>query len=453
MSETGFTLFFRLFNLAAGILYGACLSWFFGVFPEGQRRKTGIIVFSVYLFFWLFGGRFSTLAVLVILPAVSGILEMERRRVFLLTVFFYNVRVASGLAAESLYFSVQKLFPFTEEQAEAVYLHTAGSVAFLLLGHVLVLAVLLYFLKRQMQKLLPAVRGRELCYLLLIPSAGILFGHMTAVLLFEVQDGIYLELYERHPAFLALVPLLAALFYLGTYLTVAFWQGMARLRQEREVCFAGFQKAQALRERMEETERFYEEFRRMRHEIRGHLTNLCGLARRGNYGEIEEYIARIDESMGVLDFTIRTGNPVLDVVVNDRRRQAESLGADFRSEFQYPDSGGYDAFDMGIILGNLLQNALEACEKVEKGKRYISLMGRKRGSFFLAEVRNSAAGTVIFGADGLPATTKEGEASMHGIGLANVRREVEKYMGEMELKMENGEFSAAVLLQERRIKT
>lgn len=55
MSETGFTLFFRLFNLAAGILYGACLSWFFGVFPEGQRRKTGIIVFSVYLFFWLFG--------------------------------------------------------------------------------------------------------------------------------------------------------------------------------------------------------------------------------------------------------------------------------------------------------------------------------------------------------------------------------------------------------------
>ena len=92
--------------------------------------------------------------------------------------------------------------------------------------------------------------------------------------------------------------------------------------------------------------------------------------------------------MGVLDFTIRTGNPVLDVVVNDRRRQAESLGADFRSEFQYPDSGGYDAFDMGIILGNLLQNALEACEKVEKGKRYISLMGRKRGSFFLAEVRN-----------------------------------------------------------------
>ena len=42
---------------------------------------------------------------------------------------------------------------------------------------------------------------------------------------------------------------------------------------------------------------------------------------------------------------------------------------------------------------------------------------------------------------------------MHGIGLANVRREVEKYMGEMELKMENGEFSVAVLLQERRIKT
>ncbi len=450
MSEAEFALFFRLMDVGSGILYGTCLTWFSGVFPGGRSRKARIFLFFVYLFCWLFCGRFSFPAVLACLLAVSPRLKMERRQTFLLLVFYYNVRVSSGLMAESFYAAAEKIFPFTGEQAEAVYAHTAWSVGLLLLGHGLLLALLLYFLKRQMQKILPEVRGRELCYLLLIPSAGILFGHMIAALLFEVQDGMLLELYERHPAFLALVPLLAALFYLGTYLTVAFWQGMARLRQEREVCFAGIQKAQALRERMEETERFYGELRRMRHEIRGHLTNIRGLAQKGNYGEMEGYMARIDESMGVLDFTLRTGNPVLDVVVNDKRRQAEALGADFRMDFWYPESGGYDAFDLGIILGNLLQNALEACEKVERGKRYLSLTGRKRGSFFLVEVRNSAIGEVMFGADGLPVTTKKGDKNIHGIGLSNVRQEAEAYMGEMELKMENGEFTAAVLLQERR---
>ena len=58
--------------------------------------------------------------------------------------------------------------------------------------------------------------------------------------------------------------------------------------------------------------------------------------------------------------------------------------------------------------------------------------------------------SVVFGQDGLPATTKQEDASMHGIGLANVRREAGKYFGELELNAEQQIFSAAVLLQERR---
>ncbi len=58
-------------------------------------------------------------------------------------------------------------------------------------------------------------------------------------------------------------------------------------------------------------------------------------------------------------------------------------------------------------------------------------------------------GEVVFGQDGLPVTTKKEDASLHGIGLTNVRREAEKYMGELELRTNQREFSATVLLQER----
>ena len=77
------------------------------------------------------------------------------------------------------------------------------------------------------------------------------------------------------------------------------------------------------------------------------------------------------------------------------------------------------------------------------------LTGKKKGRFFLIEVKNSFVGEVVFGQDGLPVTTKTERDSMHGIGLANVRREAGKYMGELELKTNQRAFSATVLLQER----
>ena len=83
-------------------------------------------------------------------------------------------------------------------------------------------------------------------------------------------------------------------------------------------------------------------------------------------------------------------------------------------------TGAYDAFDAGIILQNFLQNAVGVCEKTSDGERFIVLTGKRKGRFFLMEVKNSFAGEVIFGQDGLPVTTKQGDASMHGIDLANV---------------------------------
>ena len=157
----------------------------------------------------------------------------------------------------------------------------------------------------------------------------------------------------------------------------------------------------------------------------------------------------MDESMGGFELTLRTGNPVTDVIVNDKRQQCEDQGIPFQTDFHYPDSGSFDAFDVGIVLQNLLQNALEACEKISEGERFISLAGRRKGRFLLIEVKNSFAGDLVFGADGLPVTDKKTDVSMHGIGLSSVRRIAEKYMGEMEVCPENQVFRVTVMVQEK----
>ena len=455
MSETGFRIFNRVFSAASELLYAGLLAAFFRSFLPRERRRPGtLLAFSIYLLFELACSRAAlpqgsfALVLTALLLAASGWMGLSRSLTFLLTLFYFNARISSGLMVQSLYFIMERSIPFRLEPPEAVFLRAASLVILFLVSHAAILAVMLCALQRQMRKQSMALQRRELCYLSLVPTAGILFGQVISRLLIEFKDGVLLQLYERHPAFLAVIPVLALLFYAGAWLTVAFQQGMAALREEQATYFVERQQTQAIRARIHEAEQFYTRIRQLKHEMRGHMTNIKGLVQSGEYASLEDYIAKMDESMSGFELTLQTGNPVTDVIVNDIRRRSLDLGIRFQVDFHYRPPG-FDAFDVGIILQNLLQNAVEACEKVEEGERFIVLTGKRKGRFFLIEVKNSFAGEVVFGQDGLPVTTKQEDASMHGIGLSNVRREAEKYMGELELKAVQQEFSATVLLQER----
>ena len=456
MSETGFRIFNQAFSAGAELTYAVLLTAFFKPFIPSQGRKWRklLLVFSVYILFEIVCNRAALpqgsfgLILTALLLAVSKWIDLEKPFVFLLTLLYFNARISSGLMVQSLYFIVERSLPFQLEPPEAVFLRAAFLVTLFLVSHAAMLAVMLYALQRQMRKQRMALHRRELCYLSLVPTAGILFGQVISRLLIEFKDGVLLQLYERHPAFLAVIPVLALLFYAGAYLTIAFQQGMAALQEEQATLYAEHQQTQAIRARIHEAEQFYTHIRQLKHEMRGHMTNIKALAGRGEYASLEDYIARMDESISDFELTLQTGNPVTDVIVNDIRRQSLDLGIRFQVDFHYR-SPGYDAFDVGIILQNLLQNAIEACEKVSEGERFIVLTGKRKGRFFLIEVKNSFAGEVVFVQDGLPVTTKKEDVPMHGIGLSNVRREAEKYMGELELKTVQREFSATVLLQER----
>lgn len=457
MSETGFRIFNNTFSVGAELAYAILFTAFFYPFLTVRDRKWRklLIVFSVYILFERICNRVSLPqgsfgpVLMAMLLAVSKWAGLKKSLVFFLTLLYFNAKISSGLVVESLYFILERLFPLPSEPLEAVFLYSVVLVTLFLLSHALLFAAMLHTLRRQLEKRQISLHRRELCYLSLVPTAGILFGQVISRLLVEFKDGILLQLYQRHPAFLAVVPALALLLYGGTCLTIAFQQGMAALQEEQAAHYVEYRQTQEIRARIREAEQFYTRIRQLKHEMRGHLTNIKGLVRNGQYSSLEDYIARMDESINDFELTLQTGNPVTDVIVNDIRRRSLDLGIRFQVDFHYPDPETYDAFDVGIILQNLLQNAVDACEKADKDGRFIVLTGKRKGRFFLIEVRNSFMGQVVFGQDGLPVTTKKEDASMHGIGLANVRREAEKYMGELELKTDQQEFLATVLLQER----
>lgn len=453
MSQEVFQIFHKLFGLAAELFYAAELTGF--ILPFLTKRRRWIFVFGAYFAVWLLCSNISVLQgsfgfmLLFILTAISKGLGLERPQAFLLTLLYCNVRISSGLIMESLYFVIEQLFPVWPKLPKAIYLRTAIWTAVIILSHAFLLLGLLYVLQRQMRKRPLVFHKRELCYMSLIPAAGILFGQIISRLFFEVKDGELLQLYDRYPIFLGLVPLLALLFYLGAFFTVMFQQGMAALQEERTLYVAKQQQMQWMEERICEAEQWYVCLRQMKHDMRNHLANIRGLTHTGQYANLEKYIACMGESIGNFPQVFSTGNIVTDVIISDKCRQCQEQGIDFQVDFLYPAAGQYEAYDLGIILYNLLQNALEACEKIEEGERYIFLTGKQTGHFFLLCIENSFDGEVSFGRNGLPLTTKTENISMHGIGLSNVRKEADKYMGELELKTDWHKFSATVLLQER----
>ena len=465
MSEAGLSLFT---DIVAGIeifLYAVCMTFFFYPFMAGKkeqrksRLKKVLMVFMIYMVLYFIGmatsvyGWLCMIIVLILLVSASKFLDMDKEFTFFLGVIFFCIRDLSMLAMESIDFLSSGYFVEKEEAVEIIFRNAALNYVFVKMLHIVLFSILLYTAGRLLKNKNMELHIRELCYLLITPITGILFGNIIFRLLIVVKNNLIFQLYEQFPVFLGIMPVVAALFYMGILITILSYQKMIGLQEEKEKYFVEQQQVHAIQERMEEVEQFYHGIRQMKHEMKNHLTNIKGLVRNGSYEDIEQYIDQMDESMNVFELTIKTGNTVTDVIVNDKQKAAEKQGIQFQSEFSYPKSEGYNAYDIGVIINNLLQNALEACEKMAESKRYIYLSGRQKKKFYLIYVKNSFEGEVSFDTKtNLPLSTKGKDISLHGIGLSNVKREVDKYMGDVDIKVKKNEFNVTVLLQERRKK-
>lgn len=421
-----------------------------------------LTVFASYSIIYFFnmavsmGALVSMFSVIVLLTLAAKYLGMERESALFMGVVFFCIRNLSSLAVASVNFYTGRHLVKGEEGVERVLRNAALNFCLVELLQLVLFSALMYMVARQLRKCRMGLHIRELCYLLLTPVTGILFVNILFRILIVTAGELSIQLYEQYPVLIGIVPVAAALFYAGILVTIISYQKMMGLQEEKERYFVEQQQVHAIQERMAEVEQFYDGIRRMKHEMKNHLTNIKGLLESGNYGGMGQYISRMDESMDAFEFSIKTGNAVTDVIVNDRQKAAEKQGIRFRSEFTYPESERYDAYDIGIIVNNLLQNALEACGKMLQGDRYIFISSRQKRKFFLIEVRNPFEGGIIMDADtNLPISTKEKEpfgrqGSMHGIGLSNVKREAEKYMGDVDIRVKKNEFSVTVMLQERR---
>lgn len=448
------------------ILYGAARRY--------TRLAQGVLLL-VNLGLELIPGLPASGRMLFLCPLIVGYAYVRERAQWEKAVFaaalFYGFRSMSWLIAvsaqELVSMCVYRMPVYNESDMALVYRCTACLIVLFFALYLLALFLMLLGFKRILRPL-AQMGWHDVCFLSVLNVVGGLFANLVVRISVVKLDKEIFLLFDEKTEMLWLLPLLALLLYAGELAAVAIYQRYRSLLKERELYYAEQQQLRAMKRRLEEAEAFYGGIRRVRHEMKNHMTNLRALAESGEYAGLEQYLAKLDADVGELGSRYATGNAVTDVILSDKSRQAEAAGIRFEAQFSYPEADGIDVFDIGMVLNNLLDNAIDACEAVPEKERFVRLSFRRRKHFCLLEVENSYSGELIFADDGLPRTTKQnrnrtagktprtdGSASVpallaeHGVGLRNVREIAERYYGTLDIGTDNQVFKVTVLLEQK----
>ena len=140
-----------------------------------------------------------------------------------------------------------------------------------------------------------------------------------------------------------------------------------------------------------------------------------------------------------------SGNKVVDALVNVKYATAKEKEIEFILKIFIPEELPINQCDIGVVLGNALDNAIEATEKCKSYEKKIEiLMGIKKESLIMV-IKNPYENTLITDKNGNLLSTKK-DSHRHGYGISSITRVAEKYSGDVVMDDENGQFVLTVTL-------
>ncbi len=182
--------------------------------------------------------------------------------------------------------------------------------------------------------------------------------------------------------------------------------------------------------------------RSLRHDMKNHILALQVLVQRKEIEETNKYLDSMKNFMTNPEEYVKTGNDTVDSLLNYKIQKANEALNVVETKISIPEQLHLRSFDLNVLLGNLLDNAIDASMQTEDKKLKVTIKLDK-GILFL-NICNSCQ-KIAGGKSDFLETTKEDKVN-HGIGLKNVRRIVEKYHGDIAFLYENDSMETDVML-------
>ena len=275
---------------------------------------------------------------------------------------------------------------------------------------------------------------RELT-LLASPYIAIIAGYWICSFLSDAyvnETGVYV--WNNHPIYDGIRALFGIIAFLATITVMHSYQQMKQSQEDALQNALVSKQVEELSGHVHTIEALYSDIRGIRHDINDHIMVLGNLLEKGNTDEAVTYLNEWQNGFPIPEINAKTGNPVTDIVISEKRREAEEAGIDFVQNFHYPSSGKVESIDIGVILNNALSNAIRAASESDNPR--IEVKSWKNNNAYLIQVKNCFSGKLSLDPQtGLPETSKDDKES-HGYGLINMKRITEKYYGTIQLEQE-----------------
>ena len=451
MFETGLSISIYLVNSIAGSIYVQ-------KFLRGKYQKRVVLFAWTSLYFIIqslalerlsrtpplndLAGMLADIAVVLLLQTLLYKKDLSKQ--FFVTVSFiagkeiikYVVSVSTRIWCNLILFFIDPNTMTTWEQAELLKfgLEFSMYIIGILLYALLIIIYLSVMGKKFIWKEYP-LKAYEYTFLILPNIAALCISVTLKMMILSVENGTATTMFEKVSATMFWVPLICLLLLGVNISSVILFQKVVQLgEEERKRTILKNQMVQIQRE-IEEIQDIYADMRGLRHDMRSHLENIAAVIRRTSGKDREElnsYFGKMETTINRLDFVYKTGNPITDVIIHQKKQEAEKRHISFEADFTYPGKQQIDVYDIGIVLNNALKNAIEASSKVE-GEKSIYLCSYMKGNLFFIEVENDFSGELIIDSEtGLPVSSKE-DKQLHGLGMENIQRCAKKYRGDIDM--------------------
>lgn len=181
-----------------------------------------------------------------------------------------------------------------------------------------------------------------------------------------------------------------------------------------------------------------------RHDMKNHLFKIRDMVEKREYKQLDEYISYAASYMKIDKKVIDSGNSEIDCLLNYKLRNIEEMNIKLETKFVLPYELFINVFDINIVLGNLIDNALEALKQCDERELIIHLTYSK-GVMFIA-IKNSFVGNIKNDSNNNKIFTTKQDLKNHGLGLQSVRYTIDKYCGTMEIETTDKMFVVKALM-------
>lgn len=189
-------------------------------------------------------------------------------------------------------------------------------------------------------------------------------------------------------------------------------------------------------------EEIHENTRRLKHDMRNYIMVVASYLNHNEIEEAKEYLSVVLDKLNKVYSYIHTGNSVMNYIINSKLESAQRENISFKVEIENLEFKKMGSVDFSALLGNILDNAIEACGKEEQP--FIEVTIKKKRNYDTILIKNHISESVLEANTSL--STSKTDTGNHGIGIKQIREITEKYEGILDIYEEHGMFCVNVMI-------